>query len=199
MEELQDDIPATRELSDVLTWRDGLAMMSFLVWIMLCLLPGFLLLVQFDRPGTQQGFWHYFWLLFAMGTVTVTLTYLGKYVWLFAMSRIVDKAHVGPLVAFGVPRRISKFDRKFINRHFRPRANSNSSELRSTDKTERSSRTTARAIRSTALAYLFGSVFAFFFSFLPSMQGDGRHIGLAIFFGILGLFHLWAENYIQKD
>ncbi len=54
---------------------------------------------------------------------------VGKYLWLIAMSRVLSQINVGPLVAYGRPRRISHFDRALIERFYRRDTNTIESRL----------------------------------------------------------------------
>lgn len=185
MDEQQDDIPAVRQPDQKLTWQDGIAMISLLGLVVLSLLPATWVLNTFFGSGWPRN-WPL--ALLVVSATWVLLTLLGKYVWLFFMARFVGKASVGPLVAYGIPPRISRFDRRFIHRHFQPGGapeRTGSSALK----------TTAWLARMLASAYLFGAMLGIALSFLPFMRGDRRLIGLAAFFGVVGLLHLWIEGY----
>ena len=118
MEDGGDDIPAVWGMDEPITWRRALSAASFIVWLILYMMPGVLLLTRVKSPVSVYDI--AFWLYISLASVSMIVGALvGKYGWLFLMSFIVGKAEVGPMVACGIPRRISRFDRRFIEKHFR--------------------------------------------------------------------------------
>lgn len=45
--------------------------------------------------------------------------WIGKYLWILSMSRCLQKADVSPMLAYGIPRRLSRFDTKLLHRFYR--------------------------------------------------------------------------------
>ena len=56
----------------------------------------------------------------------------------------------------------------------------------------------ARLLYKLAGAYLLGAALSVALSFLPLLRGDGRDMGLAAFFGILGVAHLVGARYATR-
>lgn len=56
----------------------------------------------------------------------------------------------------------------------------------------------ARLLYKLAGAYLLGAVLGVALSFVPLLQGDRRTLGLAVFFGILGVAHIFGGRYVTR-
>lgn len=54
-----------------------------------------------------------------MVLIALPCALVQKYLWLLLMSRLVGKSHVGPIISYGIPRRLTRYDRAFLLRHFR--------------------------------------------------------------------------------
>ncbi len=118
MEDGGDDIPAVWGMDEPITWRRALSAASFIVWLILCMMPGILFLPPGKHAVSIYDVTS--WLYLSLWSVSAVLGGLiAKYGWLYLMSFIVGKAEVGPMVAYGIPRRISRFDHRFIHKHFR--------------------------------------------------------------------------------
>lgn len=121
----EPDTLAQWELSRRFTWKDALAFISFYVFVMgpwlfafwmVCLRFG----VVNGMPLRDQIYGTVAWIFWIEAVVCTTLcAIVGKYLWLLAMPRFLGKDNVGPLVAYGIPRRISRLDRAIINRLYR--------------------------------------------------------------------------------
>lgn len=182
MEDEQAEIPVEWQIGHHLTWQDGLAMISSVGFGLLVILGGATWNSYLYGPGSLQPVW----LQVLVGIVfLVPSAVVMKYLWLLVMSRVVDKANVGPLVSYGIPRRISKFDRAFINRHFRPNRFQPSPPMSDAEASHRS-------FLYHCIGYLGGSGLAIALSYLPIMHNDSRLLNLAAFFGVVGLLHLGA-------
>src|SRR5689334_4692055 len=43
---------------------------------------------------------------------------VGKYAWLLSMSRWLGRAEITPLIVYGIPRRLSRLDRRILDRFY---------------------------------------------------------------------------------
>ena len=121
----KQDILAQWEYKHKLTWKDALAFIALLVFFIgPMLLAYYFVCLKFgvanqvplrDQINNMTEWW------FVVNAVCLIAGFavLGKYLWLIAMSRILGKDNVGPFVAYGIPRRISRLDRAIINRLYR--------------------------------------------------------------------------------
>jgi len=122
-----DDIPAQWQHDQALSIKDGLAMLSFLIALPASLGLACFLVGNGFGPASSVPIRPYLhssrnWLFLGMVIISIIVaTLAGKYLWLVAMCRILDKSNVGPLIAYGLPRRISGFDRGLVNRLYKPR------------------------------------------------------------------------------
>ena len=192
-----DDIPMHWHRNQMLTGKDALAMVTFLAFLLAPM--GLVMYAVGNRFGIVSGIpvrdqlhgraeWC---LLAAFVVVTVAAGIVGKYLWLIVMSRFLSRANIGPLVAYGQPRRISRVDKAIISRLC----------TRETPAIRvRTDRGEAYIARLAAIAYGSGAALSFGLGWLPMMRGDPRPWSFAGFFGGMALLFLgldyvrWRKN-----
>ncbi len=124
-ENSEPDTLAQWELGRRFGWKDALAVLSLYVfgtgpWLFGYYLVSLKFGVANEVPIQDQIHGTTAWMFGIEAIVCATLfAIVGKYLWLIAMSRVLGKENVGPFVAYGIPRRISRLDRAIINRLYR--------------------------------------------------------------------------------
>ena len=120
----EDYVPAVRPRNCLYSRTDILAIVSMFCFAMV---PALLALYtvgdlfhlgEYSRGGPRHHMSPFPALLPAL-TAMVLAMFAGHYVWLFSMRRFLTRASIGPLLAWGVPRRISRLDRALVLRLYR--------------------------------------------------------------------------------
>ncbi len=181
-----DNIPAQLPSNYALSAKDALAFVSLMVFLEVSLglsLSAVMKWLGIASHGATRDPLHdaQFWRFVAALVPTVFVSVLvGKYLWLVAMCRILTRVNVGPLVAYGRPRRIWRYDRALIVRLYK--ANGPAPETRLV-----TPKPIGHIIRLHVAAYAGGALLSAGIGFLPLMHGDHRPWNLAIFFAVLAL------------
>ena len=192
-----DDIPVRYERDRPLTFRDALAMSSLLVFLLVPMGITFYTVCEWfgvanDFSLREQLHGSTAWLFGAISILcTCALAVAGRYLWLAAMAPILSKTEIGPLVAYGLPRRISRLDQTIIHRLYKVQRPER--EARS-----RPAKEDTYVCRLHGIAYGAGALLAFGLSFLPLMRGDARLHGLAIVFSVIALSCFGMEFRARK-
>lgn len=172
--------------------KDGLAMVSWLVFLEVPLGLALAAVMKWlgipihshpRDPLHDAQFWRF--LAALVPTVTVSV-FVGKYLWLVAMCRLLTRANVGPLVAYGLPRRIGRFDRALIVRLYKDHGPTLETRLLPP-------KPVGYTTRLIVTSFLGGVVASLCLGFLPQMRGDPHSwqgaiifAALALLFGIVG-------------
>ncbi len=182
-----DNIPARWPLNYAFSAKDALAWASMLAFMLAPMLLAlrevsvWFGLVDRVPVGDQlYGMREWQWMA-ACATASIVAGVAGKYLWLVAMCRVLTRSNIGPLVAYGQPRRIARFDRALIVRFYKTDGPALETRLRP-PKPE------SYVVRLHVAAYAGGAVLSLGIGFLPIMHGDHWPWHLAIFFGTLALF-----------
>jgi len=191
------DTPTRYERDRALTFRDALAMASLLVFLIVPMGLAFYIVCKWfgvanNMPLREQLHGSIAWLFGATAIFcSSAFAVAGKYLWLAAMSSVLSKADVGPLVAYGLPRRISRLDRTIISRLYQ--VHEPEREART-----RPARDDTYVCRLHGIAYGTGAVVTFGRGWLPIMRDDPRLWWLAGFFGGLGLLAIVLEYSVRR-
>lgn len=159
-----------------------------LAFYMVCKLFGF----TNNLPIREQTHGGTAWLFgVTAGFCSSAFAVAGKYLWLAAMSSSLSKADVGPLVAHGLPRRISRLDQTIINRLYK---------LQEPERKARSYpvKDNTYVCHLHGVAYGTSAVVAFGLGWLPIMRDDLRLWWLAGFFGVLALLAIVLEYSVRR-
>jgi len=192
-----EDIPTHYERDRALTFGDALAMTSSLLFLLVAMGLAFYMVCKWfgvanNMPLREQLHGGTAWLFGATATFcSSAFAVAGKYLWLAAMSSVLSKADIGPLVAYGLPRRISRLDRTIINRLYKVQEPGREARTRP-------DRDDTYVCRLHGLAYGTGAVVAFGLGWLPIMRDDPRLWWLAGFFGGLALLSIVLEYSVRR-
>lgn len=114
-----DELLLTWSQRSQLGWRDLLALGSFLLleavlvlgagWIVVGLVPH----LNPDQPLTLPKDYP---ILACLLAALVGATLAGKYLWLWVMARWLSPAEIAPILGYGIPRRLSRFDQHLLER-----------------------------------------------------------------------------------
>lgn len=110
--------PPSRQLG----WGDLLAAASFLL-VQALLMSGAICLgavLGFHlHPNERLAFPSGYLILASLSVAVVLAGLVGKYLWFGVMSRWLSRAEIAPFLAYGIPRRLSRLDRKLMERFCR--------------------------------------------------------------------------------
>jgi nitrate reductase NapE component len=136
-------------------------------------------------PGSRS------WLFLVVIVAAVLASaFVGKYVCLVAMCRFLSRANVGPLIAFGLRRRVVRFDKALIERFYAVRGQGLQARLLPP-------RPEDSVFRLHAAVYGAGALLSALAGFLPLMRCDHRHWLLAAVVGGLALIFWILAYHIQ--
>lgn len=181
-----NNIPAQLPPNYALSAKDALAYVSFMVFLVAPMglaLSGVMKWLGVASHGPARDPLHdaQFWRFIAAFVPTVLVSALaGKYLWLIAMCRILTRANVGHLVAYGLPRRIWRYDRALIVRLYKTHGPALETRLVTP-------KPIGYIVRLHVAAYAGGALLSAGIGFLPLMHGDHRPWQMAIFFAVLAL------------
>lgn len=187
-----DNILAQWPSNYALSAKDALAYVSFMVFLLAPMglaLSGVMKWLGIASHGPARDPLHdaQFWRFVAAFVPTVLVSVLtGKYLWLVAMCRILNRANVGPWVAYGRPRRIWRYDRALIVRLYKTHGPALETRLVPP-------KPIGYFTRLIVTTFLGGALVSLGLGFLPIMRGDSRSwqgaiffVALALLFGIVG-------------
>ncbi len=187
-----DNIPAQLPSNYALSAKDALAYVSFMVFLVAPMglaLPAVMKWLGVASLGPARDPLHdaQFWRFVAALVPTVLVSVLaGKYLWLVVMCRVLTRANVGHLVAYGRPRRIWRYDRALIVRLYKTYGPALETRLVPP-------KPIGYLTRLVVTSFLVGALVSLGLGFLPIMRGDSRSwqgaiifVALALLFGIVG-------------
>lgn len=192
-----DNIPAYWPPNYALSAKDALAwasMLAFLLVPMLLALYGVGVWFGTDTARSTRGQtltardWQF---LAASVILAGGAGWAGKYLWLIAMCRILSRSNVGPLVAYGQPRRIARFDRALIVRLYKTSGPAQTTRLRPLI-------LAGRLYRLLGIVYAIAALLAFGIGLLPLMHKSPPSWPLALCFVVLALFFFGLGHWMES-
>ncbi len=182
-----DNIPAYWPLNYAFSAKDALAWASMLAFMLAPMLldlrevSAWFGLVDRVPVGDQlYGMREWQWMA-ACAIVGIAGGVAGKYLWLVAMCRVLTRSNVGPIIAYGQPRRIARFDRAIVVRFYKTDGPALEPRLLPP-------KPKGYMVRLHVAAYAGGALLSLGIGFLPLMRSDPRPWHLATFFAVPALF-----------
>ena len=192
-----DDIPAFWPLNYAFSAKDALGAVSCFAFLAIPVMASFYGValgfgVANDAPVRDQlhgarGVWYVVATILSCSFAGLA----GKYLWLIALCRVLGRVNVGPLIAYGTPRRIGRLDRILVRRLYRHAGPAIETRLLPP-------RSVSRVLLLHGTPFAAGALLSFGIGFLPLMRGDPRPWQLAGVFGTLAVLQFAAAAWSRR-